>query len=414
VFMEYTEKVIEHFSNPRNVGEIPNADGVGVIGSVECGDVLKVWIKVADEHLVDIKYKVLGCPAAIAACSMMTKLAMGKHIDDASELTDTQVAEALGGLPENKYHCSNLAASVLQKAITNHIFRMHDRENTISITTLVDNNASKNLASEHGLSFWVEYGDKRFLFDTGQTNIIVRNAKLLGVDLTLTDAIIVSHGHYDHTGGLAYVLDVVPKTTIYLHPAALKTKFARRDTNIRDIGMSDLVMNIVRTKVDKKEVVLTEEPTEVSAGLYVTGRIPRVTDFEDIDSSFFVDKYCRDLDELPDDQAMFFDSPKGLVILLGCAHSGVVNTLHYVVKLSGQKQIYAVLGGMHLRNASKGRMERTISVFREYDVQKIGMAHCTGKNAMTQFQRAFPDRCFICSAGTQVNLGDDHNAHIRV
>jgi 7,8-dihydropterin-6-yl-methyl-4-(beta-D-ribofuranosyl)aminobenzene 5'-phosphate synthase len=289
-----------------------------------------------------------------------------------------------------------------------------DCNNTISITTLVDNNASKNLASEHGLSFWVEYGNKRVLFDTGQTDIIVRNAKLLLVDLALTDAIIVSHGHYDHTGGLAYVLDVAPKTTIYLHTAALKTKFTRRDTNIRDIGMSDFVKDIVRTNVDKKEVVLTEEPTEVSTGLYVTGRIPRVADFEDIDSSFFVDKYCRDVDELPDDQAMFFDSPKGLVILLGCAHSGVVNTLHYVVKMSGHKRIHAVLGGMHLLNASKGRIERTISVFREYDVQKIGMAHCTGKNAVKQFQRTFPDRCFICSAGTQINLGDDHNAHIRV
>ena len=285
----------------------------------------------------------------------------------------------------------------------------------IRITTLIENTASgAGLLAEHGLSFWVEYADKRILFDTGQSDILIQNAKVLGINLADTDAIILSHGHYDHTGGLAYVLDVVPKTTIYLHPAALKTKFARRDNNVRDIGMSDLVKDIVRTKVDKEEVVLTEEPTEVSTGLYVTGRIPRVTNFEDIDSSFFVDKYGRDVDELPDDQAMFFDSPKGLVILLGCAHSGVVNTLHYVVKLSGQKRIYAVLGGMHLRNASKGRMERTISVFREYDVQKIGIAHCTGKKAMKQFQRVFPDRCFVCSAGTQVNLGDDHNAHIRV
>lgn len=136
--MEYTKKVIEHFSNPRNVGEIPDADGVGVIGSAECGDVLKVWVKVTDEHLVDIKYKVFGCPAAIAACSMMTELAMGKHIDDAYELTDAQVAEALGGLPDNKYHCSNLAASALHKAIMNYIFKAPGRNSIITITTLVD------------------------------------------------------------------------------------------------------------------------------------------------------------------------------------------------------------------------------------------------------------------------------------
>ena len=119
--MQYTDKVLDHFMNPRNIGEIPDADGIGVIGSVECGDVLKVWIKVANEHLADIKYKVFGCPAAIACCSMMTELAMGKHLDDAYELMDDQVAQALGGLPDNKYHCSNLAASALQKAIMNII-----------------------------------------------------------------------------------------------------------------------------------------------------------------------------------------------------------------------------------------------------------------------------------------------------
>lgn len=116
-----------------------------------------------------------------------------------------------------------------------------DCDNTISITTLVDNNASQNPAFEHGLSFWIIYGNKRFLLDTSQTNVILRNAKLPRVNPTLTDGITVSHSHYVHTGGLAYVLDVVPKTTIYLHPAAMKTKFSRRGTNIRDIGMSDLM-----------------------------------------------------------------------------------------------------------------------------------------------------------------------------
>lgn len=120
--MEYTKKTIEHFVHPRNVGEIPDADGVGTIGSVECGDMIKVWIRVDGEHIVDIKYKVFGCPAAIAVCSMMTELAMGKHVDDAWELTDGQVAAALGGIPESKFHCSNLAASALQKAIMNYVF----------------------------------------------------------------------------------------------------------------------------------------------------------------------------------------------------------------------------------------------------------------------------------------------------
>lgn len=121
--MQYTDKVLEHFMNPRNSGEIPDADGVGTVGSEECGDVIRVWIKVSNEHLIDVKYKVFGCPAAIACCSMMTELAIGKHLDDAWELTDDQVALELGGLPELKYHCSNLAASTLHEAIMNYVFK---------------------------------------------------------------------------------------------------------------------------------------------------------------------------------------------------------------------------------------------------------------------------------------------------
>ena len=121
--MEYTDKVLDHFMNPRNTGEIPDADGIGTIGSQECGDMIRVWIKVSDEHLADIRYKVFGCPAAIACCSMMTELVMGKHLDDAGELTDEQVADALGGLPTHKYHCSNLAASALQKAIMDYVVK---------------------------------------------------------------------------------------------------------------------------------------------------------------------------------------------------------------------------------------------------------------------------------------------------
>jgi len=119
--MQYSDNVLKHFMNPQHAGEIPDADGVGTIGSEVCGDMIRVWIKVSDEYLTDVKYKVFGCPAAIACCSMMAELAIGKHLDYAGELTDEQVADTLGGLPENKYHCSNLAASALRKAILDYV-----------------------------------------------------------------------------------------------------------------------------------------------------------------------------------------------------------------------------------------------------------------------------------------------------
>jgi nitrogen fixation NifU-like protein len=116
----YTDKVIDHFTNPRNVGEIDNADGVGEKVSSSCGDRMKVFLKVGDGIIQDIKFQTYGCGAAIASSSMMTEMVIGKTIDEALALTNAQVAEALDGLPAPKLHCSNLAADALHEAIKNY------------------------------------------------------------------------------------------------------------------------------------------------------------------------------------------------------------------------------------------------------------------------------------------------------
>ncbi len=113
----YTEKVMDHFENPRNVGEIENADGVGTVGNAVCGDIMKIYIKVEDDKIVDAKFKTFGCGAAIATSSMTTEMVIGKTIDEALAITREQVADALGGLPPVKMHCSNLAADALHAAI---------------------------------------------------------------------------------------------------------------------------------------------------------------------------------------------------------------------------------------------------------------------------------------------------------
>jgi nitrogen fixation NifU-like protein len=116
----YSDKVMDHFSNPRNVGEIENADGVGEVGNASCGDIMKIFLKVENNVIKDIKFKTFGCGAAIATSSMVTEMAMGKTIDEAMELTNAAVAEALDGLPTQKMHCSNLAADALHEAIKNY------------------------------------------------------------------------------------------------------------------------------------------------------------------------------------------------------------------------------------------------------------------------------------------------------
>jgi len=273
--------------------------------------------------------------------------------------------------------------------------------NDLCITTLVEDTVlDGSLLAEHGLSFWIECGDRRILFDTGQSDVLVRNAETLGVNLNETDAIVLSHGHYDHTGGLSEILGIIPKATIYLHPAAIEPKFCRKTSGVKSIGMPYLA----KKAVQKSHVVWTATPAQICPGISVTGQVSRINSFEDVGGAFFVDENCRIPDELLDDQALFIESAKGLVVVLGCAHSGVVNTLEYISKLTSRNKIYAVIGGMHLLQASEERTKRTIVAFRKYDVRRIGLAHCTGADAVQRFSDTFKERCFTCSAGTKISF----------
>lgn len=116
----YSEKVMDHFTNPRNVGEMPDADGVGTEGNPVCGDVMKIFIKVRDDRITDVKFQTFGCGAAIAVSSMVTEMAKGMTLDEAMKITKSSLADALDGLPPQKMHCSNLGADALHKAIEDY------------------------------------------------------------------------------------------------------------------------------------------------------------------------------------------------------------------------------------------------------------------------------------------------------
>ncbi|NLT96192.1 MAG: Fe-S cluster assembly scaffold protein NifU [Clostridia bacterium] len=124
----YTEKVMDHFMNPRNVGEIENPSGVGEVGNAKCGDIMRIYLEVEDNIIKDIKFKTFGCGAAIATSSMATEMVKGKTIEEALQLTNKAVAEALGGLPPAKMHCSNLAADALHKAIEDYKNKQKQKE----------------------------------------------------------------------------------------------------------------------------------------------------------------------------------------------------------------------------------------------------------------------------------------------
>ncbi len=275
---------------------------------------------------------------------------------------------------------------------------------SVRITTIVENTTQgRMLLGEHGLSFWIVREPHYILFDTGQGAVLPGNAHKLGVRLDKATAIVLSHGHYDHTGGLGTALRAAGLLKIYAHPAVFLPKYARRHNGApRDVGLLFLNEETVRKRVE--ELVYTERPTCIGDGFYVTGTIPRVTDYEDPGGPFYTDRECAHPDPMPDDQALYFDSPRGTVVVLGCAHAGVINTLRYIRSLTNNRPIYMVIGGMHLATASPERIERTIADLRDLGVQQFAPAHCTGLGGIAALWSAFPGLCIPCVVGSEIEI----------
>ncbi len=271
----------------------------------------------------------------------------------------------------------------------------------VHLTILIEDTASElRFLAEHGLSFWISYAGKHILFDTGQSDNFIHNAKALGAQLANADAIVISHGHYDHTGGLASVLKLAAQAMIYLHPDAMEPKFSQKPSCVNRIGMSEAAKKAVQSR----HIIWTAAPAQLFPGISVTGQVPRLNDYEDVGGAFYIDENCQMPDQLLDDQTLFIESEKGLIVILGCAHAGVVNILDYISKLTGEKSIYAIIGGMHLLNASPIRITKTIETLKNYCVQKIFPMHCTGQKAIDAMKDAFGNKCESWGAGGIINF----------
>lgn len=274
--------------------------------------------------------------------------------------------------------------------------------NAITITTLVENTVNiGGLRAEHGLSFLIRAAGRKLLFDTGQSDLLLHNAQKMGLALKGLDAIVFSHGHYDHIGGIEAVSGTAPQARFFAHPAVLAPKFtANLDGTSRFIGIAPSAGELLRKS--EPTITWTTKPTEVAPGIFVTGEIPRVNAFEETGGRFFLDAACTRPDPLIDDQALYFDTKNGLVVILGCAHSGAINTMDYIASVTGGRPFDTIVGGMHLLAASPERIKFTIESLRRWAPKRIIPAHCTGRSATAQLWTAFPGCCSTCPVGTSL------------
>jgi 7,8-dihydropterin-6-yl-methyl-4-(beta-D-ribofuranosyl)aminobenzene 5'-phosphate synthase len=267
----------------------------------------------------------------------------------------------------------------------------------VRVTILAEDTAGpRGTIGEHGLAVWIEKDGRALLFDTGQGLALTRNAEILGLDLSRVEAIVISHGHYDHTGGLNDALALSPEAPFFLHPSALDAKYRPVESGQGgEIGIPPL------SETGMKRARIAKGACEVFPGVWTTGEIPRRTAFEDTGGLFYRDASCTAPDPLLDDQALFFEASKGMVVVLGCAHAGVVNTLQHIRRQSQGRRIHAILGGMHLLNASKDRIERTIAVLAGLGMDLICPCHCTGAIAIQALRLSFGDRVQECRTGSR-------------
>jgi 7,8-dihydropterin-6-yl-methyl-4-(beta-D-ribofuranosyl)aminobenzene 5'-phosphate synthase len=272
----------------------------------------------------------------------------------------------------------------------------------VKATVICDNYVYNHpgAVAEHGLSILLETDAGNYLLDTGQGKGLVNNSLVLGLDLRTIKGIIMSHHHYDHTGGLGPVLDLKGAVDIYAHADFFKESYSVRGNTMRYIGVP-----YPRPLLETKGATFkfSNEFQQIEPGLWLTGEVPRRTDYELGDKELVVksgEGFVKD--DIPDDQSVVIETEKGLFIILGCCHSGIINTLSYIVEKMGQSRIHAVIGGTHLGPANDVQREKSIAALKAFDIERLGVCHCTGLKTAFRLASEFGDRFFFCHVGTVV------------
>lgn len=271
-----------------------------------------------------------------------------------------------------------------------------------TLSILTDNRAADpTLGFEHGWSVLVDLGEGgRWLWDTGQTGLFLENARALGLDPLGCDGVALSHGHHDHAGGLPALLSAGFTGPLVGHPDMLSRRYSRRDgSTYRSIGMGD-----GRLPLPPSGFSPETDSRELAPGLtFVTGIVRRPGAFT-ATTDLFRDTAGQEPDPVPDDACLVIDGSRGPVLLLGCCHSGLGNTLAHLRARLGLTTVEAVIGGLHLAKAPDWALDETLAALAAYGVARVFPGHCTGEAGIARLERDFPGQTAITGAGTRLTL----------
>ena len=277
----------------------------------------------------------------------------------------------------------------------------------MKVTILCENTVGHRIGSgEHGFSAFIEMNRGNYLFDTGNGHSIVANSLAFGKDLKSIKKIFLSHGHYDHTGGLPEVLKLRGDVDVHGHPHIFLDRISiakEKDKEIKRFVGIPYKQNYLEAL--GAHFLFNSELVEVDPGIFLTGEVPRQTPFEKPDPKLFTEMSGKiSQDTFPDDQSLILDTEKGLVLILGCAHSGMINIIRHVIQKTGKEKFYAILGGTHLDFLTPEQLEESTRYLKTIEFEKIGVSHCTGMRGAFRLHREFGDRFFQGCVGSVLEV----------
>lgn len=274
------------------------------------------------------------------------------------------------------------------------------KEMKYRITILCENSVGSlsGTLGEHGFAALLEpSGGEPLLFDTGQGLTLLHNARRMNKDLSLVRNVVISHGHYDHAGGLKSLLEECGAKQVYGHPSIFRPRFRVKDTG--ECFPIGIPASQEELEAAGASFNLSKEFRAIAPGMYLTGEVPRVTAFETGDQGLYCDCTGQELDSTPDDQSLVLETEKGLVLILGCCHAGLVNTVEHVAYMTGRRDIYAVIGGTHLGFCGQEQVGMTAAALRTMGVKKLAASHCTGFAASARLSREMPKEFQVAMVG---------------